>query len=138
MAVLSTLRAAAGRLLNPTITRQWSRGAGRLTRQQLGRQPPSHAHSIQWLKYPALIGGPLGLALLSYHSNHQGVHCRANQTPALLRRSARDLSHDQILQFDWWKLWELVSPDIALLALAIAVSAREMVFITINYLLVHP
>ena len=125
MAALSTLRAAAGRLLGPVITRQWSRGAGRLAREQLGRQPPSHAHSTQWLKYPAVIG-PMGLAVLAgCHTNQLRVQCRASQqTPALLRRSPRDLSHDQVLQFDWWKLWELVSPDIVLLVLAVAVSER--------------
>ncbi len=70
--------------------------------------------------------GGLGVtaSLAGYHvlrpvSHRHAAHCK--NTPTLILRSTFR-SHDTELRFDWWMLWEAVSPDLLLLSVAVIVS----------------
>ena len=70
--------------------------------------------------------GALGVSasLAGYHVVVKPVACRhsaaCKQNRVLVRTSLK--SHDQELQFNWWILWEFVSPDLLLLSVAVLVS----------------
>ena len=123
--VLSILRGPTGRCLLPFLGRHslFNYGSKKINTFRVLLRKASISQNIHWLKYPILIG-PLGLTVLGCHGNYI-AHCRiksSSRSSAALNRTVRDLSHDQTLEFDWWKLWELVSPDLLLLVLAAAVS----------------
>ncbi len=71
--------------------------------------------------------GALGVcaSLAGYHvilrpaAHRHTAQCK--HTPTLILRSTFK-SHDKELRFDWWMLWDAVSPDLLLLSVAVIVS----------------
>lgn len=126
--LVSTLRGAAvgqGCSLFSVLTRhcQLYRVAGRITARLI--RTPARASS-QWLRHCPTAAGviaPLGLLWISNHGSLIAC-CRASvssRSPVISPR--HEQSRDQLQQFDWWRLWRLVAPD--LLLLVVAVTVRE-------------
>ena len=73
---------------------------------------------------PSLVLAPICLALGGCHGNV--VKCRHGNRSTRLNplRSQYLRSGDRELQFDWWQLWDIISPDLLLLLLAVGVSYK--------------
>ncbi len=71
---------------------------------------------LGWLGVTASLAG---YHVLRPVSHRHTAHCK--HTPTLILRSTVR-SHDKELRFDWWMLWDAVSPDLLLLSVAVIVS----------------